>query len=157
MRIWIPWFLVWAVIGPRLLMVVLRQKPPHSRGRKLIVVALPFWLLFSGFAAEITRLYLAVYPLPAWACAILALGVAILGSITGLLAGWFVGGGGISRLADSAAGALGALIAAWAEITSSYNHAEYVIAMTVIGAAFFTFMLRCGVLRSRSETLARPS
>ncbi|GEM_PF-2937390 len=150
MNVWTAWFLAWVIAGLVVLAVIAHGLPRQSEQRKLNTAAIAGWLLFSAFAAEITRLYLTVYPLPAWTCALGALGIAILGAIVGLATGWFIGGHIVSRTTDIASGALGALITAWVEITSSYNHAEYVFAIMLIGAAFATFVFRTS-LRPRAS------
>jgi hypothetical protein len=142
MNVWTAWFLAWVIAGLAVLVVITGGQPRQNGRRKAKTAAIAGWLLFSAFAAEITRLYLTVYPLPAWTCALGALGIAILGAITGLATGWFIGGHVVSRTTDLASGALGALITAWVEITSSYNHAEYVFAIMLVGAAFATFAFR---------------
>ena len=142
MTAWTCWFLTWTTVGLILLSFIGRAVQKQRTFPRFAFVAIPFWILFSCVAAEITRLYLTVVPVPSSTCAIMVLGIALIGAGTGSATGWFIGRSGFGYASDGAAGALGALIAAWAEITSSYNHASYVLAITAVGGTFAAFVLR---------------
>lgn len=142
MRAWAYWFSVWTAVGLLLLSFVGRAIQKQRTLPRFAFVAIPVWILFSCVAAEITRLYLAVVPIPMSTSAIAVFGIALFGAGIGSAAGWFIGPSGFGYASDSAAGVLGALIAAWAEITSSYNHADYVLAITAVGGSFAVFVLR---------------
>jgi len=142
MSAWACWFSVWSAVGLLLLSFIGRGIQKQCTLPRFAFVAIPVWILFSSVAAEITRLYLTVVPVPISTSAIAVLGIALLGAGIGSGAGWFMGASGIGYASDAAAGMLGALIAAWAEITSSYNHADYVLAIVAVGASFAVFVLR---------------
>jgi uncharacterized membrane protein YeaQ/YmgE (transglycosylase-associated protein family) len=135
--------MVWMGIGVFALTAIARAMREHGRlVRIMLAVVVPGWSLFSCIAAEVTRLYLLVYPFPLFLCAFGLLGFAIVGATTGYLAGWFIGGKGFGIRCDLAAGALGAVIAGCIEVTLSYNHVGYVVAISVIGGGFVAFLFR---------------
>lgn len=108
------------------------------------------WILFSAGAAEVIRYYLTIAPFPPLVWLMAGLGVASVGTLGGLVTGWFIGGSSFGTVADIFAGILGALLVAWAEITCSYSHFDCAAALVLIGPVFATLALR---LYARSRTL----
>ena len=114
------------------------------------------WLLFSAGAAEVTRYYLTVAPFSHLVWAMSGLAVGVIGTVGGLATGWFIGGSSFGMAADIFAGILGALVVAWAEITSSYNYFDCVVALIVLGPVFTTLALRLYARAKNSVQRSEP-
>jgi uncharacterized membrane protein YeaQ/YmgE (transglycosylase-associated protein family) len=112
------------------------------------------WLFFSAGAAEVTRYYLTFAPFSHLVWAMSGLAVGVIGTLGGLATGWFIGGSSFGIAADILAGILGALVVGWAEITSSYNYFDCVVALIVLGPVFATLALR---LYARAKNSAQRS
>ena len=140
MTTWTVWFVVWLAIGFAFLVTVRKaaRKYRPARGASVMLG----WILFSAGAAEVTRYYLTIFPFPARVWVVAGLGVASIGTIGGLATGWFIGGRSAGRTIDVLAGIIGASIAAWAEITSSYSHLDCAVALILVGAVFATLATR---------------
>lgn len=141
--VWTFFFLLWAALGAVSAYFILRGVHGHSyAARKYLAWTIAIWLSFSGIAAEITRQYLNIYPFPLVLCLAGMIGLVLAGIFTGGVAGWFIGGRGLGVAADAAAGALGCVLTGWMEVTLSYNHASYILPLSVLGGTFATMILR---------------